>query len=108
METRIDGPEVKLLCETLAAIDDAHVISNLLQDCCTIREVQELAQRLHVAQMLDAGRSYATIQEETGASATTIARVSKSLNYGAGGYRYVLDEVLDTGGKLDDAPGRAI
>jgi TrpR-related protein YerC/YecD len=40
--------------------------------------------------MLEAGEHYSAIQDATGASATTISRVSKALNYGAGGYKQVL------------------
>ncbi len=97
MDKRVYSEEVQTLCVTLAAIDDPDKISALLEDCCTIREVHEMAQRLRVAQLLNKGASYALIQEQTGASATTIARVSKSLNYGAGGYRYALDEILENG-----------
>ena len=55
------------------------------------REIKESSQRLAVARLLDQGRSYAQIAETTGASATTIARVSKCLGYGSGGYRAALD-----------------
>ena len=65
----------------------------LLEDLFTIREIRESSQRLAVARMLDAGNSYAMIEETTGASATTIARVSKCLSYGTGGYRAALDEL---------------
>jgi len=99
MDGRVYNEEIRTLCATFAAIDDPDKISALLEDCCTIREVHEMAQRLRVAQLLSQGVSYALIQEQTGASATTIARVSKSLNYGAGGYRYVLDKVFDADGK---------
>ena len=37
--------------------------------------------------MLADGKSYAAIEKATGASATTIARVSKCLAYGSGGYK---------------------
>ena len=37
---------------------------------------------------------YEAIEAETGASATTIARVSKCLSYGAGGYEQAL-KILD-------------
>jgi TrpR-related protein YerC/YecD len=66
-------------------------VEALMEDLCTIREVHEMANRLTVAFMLDAGESYTAIQERTGVSATTIARVSKCLNYGTGGYRAVID-----------------
>jgi TrpR-related protein YerC/YecD len=62
-----------------------------MDDLCTIRELHEMAQRLTVAFMLDGGESYAAIQDKTGASATTIARVSKCLNHGADGYRAAID-----------------
>jgi len=74
-----------------ADTNDPKLVQALMEDLCTIGEVHEMAQRLTVAFMLDSGESYLAIQEKTGASATTIARVSKCLNYGAGGYRSVID-----------------
>lgn len=84
-------PEVRDLTRVLAALDDEETIFALLEDLFTIREIKETSQRLAVARMLDSGRSYAAIEDATGASATTIARVSKCLGYGSGGYRAALD-----------------
>ena len=42
---------------------------------------------------LDAGKPYLSVQEQTGASSTTVSRVSKCLNGAAGGYRVVLDRL---------------
>ena len=84
-------PEVEDLLEVLAAIDDKDTLFALMEDVFTIREIRESSQRLSVARMLDEGNSYAKIAEATGASATTIARVSKCLSYGSGGYRAALD-----------------
>ena len=39
------------------------------------------------------GRHYSDIEAATGASSTTISRVSRALNYGADGYRLVLDRL---------------
>lgn len=83
--------EVEDLLEVLAAMDDKDTLFSLLEDLFTIREIRESSQRLSVARMLDEGRSYAQIEQATGASATTIARVSKCLGYGSGGYRAALD-----------------
>ena len=91
--------EVEDLLRVLAALDDEDVIFSLLEDLFTIREIKETSQRLAVARLLAAGKSYATIEEATGASATTIARVSKCLSYGSGGYASAL-------GVLDDAEGK--
>ena len=84
-------PEVEAFLEALVSIDDKDTLYALLEDMFTIREIRESSQRLAVARMLDEGKSYAKIAEATGASATTIARVSKCLGYGSGGYRAALD-----------------
>lgn len=83
--------EVENLLKVLAKIDDPDDIFRLLEDLFTVREIRETSQRLEVAAQLDAGNSYAAIEQGTGASATTIARVSKCLNHGPGGYRIALD-----------------
>ena len=83
--------DVENLLEVLTRIDDKDTMFSLLEDMFTIREIRESSQRLVVAGMLDQGKSYAKIADATGASATTIARVSKCLSYGSGGYRAALD-----------------
>ena len=70
--------DVEALLDVLVRMDDKETLFALLED-------------LTVARMLDAGKSYAAIEQATGASATTIARVSKCLSYGTGGYRAALD-----------------
>ncbi len=89
--TEIRTPEVENLLTVLSSITDRDTMYALLEDMFTIREIRESSQRLSVARMLDEGKSYAKIAEATGASATTIARVSKCLGYGSGGYRAALD-----------------
>ena len=88
-------PEVEALLDVLVALDDKDTVYALLEDLFTIREIRESSQRLAVARMLDNGQSYAKIEKATGASATTIARVSKCLSYGAGGYRAALDALAE-------------
>ena len=62
------------------------------EDVCTIKELQAIAQRLEVAEMLLSGKNYQEISKQTGASTATLSRVAKCLNYGAGGYELVLKE----------------
>jgi TrpR-related protein YerC/YecD len=95
---RLRTREVEELLRALLTLDSADDAYALLLDLCTVREIKEMAQRLEVARMLSAGEHYTTIQDATGASATTISRVSKALNYGADGYKYVLE-------RLDDGKG---
>lgn len=95
--------EVDDLLRVFAALDDEDVIFSLLEDMFTIREIKETSQRLAVARLLDAGRSYSAIEEATGASATTIARVSKCLSYGSGGYTAALNVLDDAKLKKENA-----
>ena len=88
--SEIRTKEVDDLLRVLAALDDEDVVFALLEDLFTIREIRETSQRLAVACLLSSGKSYAAIEEATGASATTIARVSKCLSYGSGGYAQAL------------------
>ncbi len=82
--------EVNDLLHVFAALDDEDTIFCLLEDLFTIREIRETSQRLSVARLLADGKSYTAIEEATGASATTIARVSKCLSHGTGGYAAAL------------------
>ncbi|WP_165171475.1 YerC/YecD family TrpR-related protein [Adlercreutzia sp. ZJ242] len=88
--------EVDDLLRVLSTLDDEDTIFALLEDLFTIREIRETSQRLAVARLLSAGKSYAVIEEATGASATTIARVSKCLSYGTGGYASALEVLART------------
>lgn len=63
------------------------------EDVCTIREIQDMAQRFDVAVMLEKGYSCQRISEETNISTATICRVRKCLNYGDGGYVNAIEKL---------------
>ena len=84
--------ELQRLYAAFAGLGKPEEIAALLEDMCTIREIEEMSQRLEVARLLHEKEPYTAITEKTGASATTIARVAKSLNYGADGYTKVLQK----------------
>lgn len=65
------------------------------EDLCTIRELLDMAQRFEAAALLDQKQSYQTIARSVKISTATIGRVSKCLNYGAGGYRLALDRLQE-------------
>ena len=89
--------EVDELLTVLSRLDDPDTIYALLQDLVTVREIRDTSQRLQVARMLAKKNSYTAIEAATGASATTIARVSKCLSYGAGGYAAALEALEESG-----------
>ena len=78
--------------------EDCH---RFFTDICTIKEIRDMSQRLHVAEMLDNGSNYIEIQSETGSSTTTISRVSKCLSYGMDGYRLIIDRLKEQDAKED-------
>lgn len=62
-------------------------------DLCTIKEIQDMAQRLDTAILLSEGVSYQKIVEQVNISSATICRVNRCLNYGEGGYRDAIEKL---------------
>jgi len=80
------------LADALTRLGDKEEAKALLADLCTPAEVHSLAERWHVARLLDDGKlTYREIHEATGVSTTTIVRVARFLKQeGFGGYRAIL------------------
>lgn len=79
------------LYEAVLKLKSSEDCRKFFEDVCTIKEVQDLSQRLEVAKLLSSGKNYQEVVRLTGASTATISRVSRCLNYGAGGYALVLN-----------------
>ncbi|MDY5594405.1 MAG: YerC/YecD family TrpR-related protein [Oscillospiraceae bacterium] len=85
--------QIDALFQSILLLKDADECRRYFEDLCTIKEVQALAQRLEIARRLDRGDSYLNTVEHTGASSATVSRVNRCLEYGAGGYRFILDRL---------------
>jgi TrpR-related protein YerC/YecD len=85
----------KDLAKALISVKTAEEMERFLVDLCTPAELRALAERWHVAQLLDAGeQSYREINALTGVSTTTIGRVARFLkDEPHQGYRTVLDRM---------------
>ena len=81
------------LYKAVLLLQNEEECSAFFNDVCTIQELEALAQRMDVAIRLKNGESYIDINKSTGASTATISRVSKYLNYGAGGYETVIERM---------------
>lgn len=92
---KIQKPEIDRLLKTILKFETFEECSNFFEDICTIKEIQDMSQRLEVARMLNKNKSYAEISKETGASTATISRVNKCLIYGSNGYKRALDKMED-------------
>lgn len=84
-------PENKELVTTLLALRSPEEARSFLRDLMTENEITEFGKRFKAAQMLAAQESYPSIQQATGLSTTTIARVSKWLQTGEGGYKLAIN-----------------
>ena len=86
----------KSMDRLLQAITDIRTLEEcyaFFEDLCTIKELQDMAQRFDTAILLDQGKSYQQIADLVGISTATISRVSRCLAYGTGGYRAAIDKV---------------
>lgn len=83
------------LFQAILSLKDTDECYNFFEDICTITELKDMCQRLDTAFLIDEGISYQKISERIGVSTATISRVSRCLNYGAGGYRAVIDRMKE-------------
>ena len=81
------------LLKVILALETPEECAAFFDDICTIKELQDMSQRLEVALLLEQGLNYQEISARTTVSTATISRVSKCLNYGSGGYREALDRL---------------
>ena len=88
-------PSIDRLFAAILQLQNAEECQKFFEDVCTVKEVQDMAQRLNAAMLLDEGAGYQTISEQVGISTATISRVSRCLNYGAGGYRMTIDRLKE-------------
>ncbi|GGJ93803.1 hypothetical protein GCM10007063_15450 [Lentibacillus kapialis] len=92
---KLRGNQLDQLFDAILALKDREECYQFFDDIATMSEVHSIAQRLQVAKMLTEGYTYNYIEEETSASTATISRVRRCINYGSGGYKIVLDRLLD-------------
>lgn len=93
MNSKLKNDMTDKLFEAILSLESIDECYRFFEDIGTISEIHSFAQRLEVAILLQDGYKYAEISERTGASAATISRVNKCLNYGADGYKLVLDRI---------------
>ena len=85
----------KRLFDVIANLKDEKECEMFFEDLCTIKEIQDMAQRLETALLLNSGENYQNISAKVGVSSATISRVNRCLNYGSGGYKSVVDKISE-------------
>jgi TrpR-related protein YerC/YecD len=81
---------LKALARAFASLDRPQDVAAFLEDLCTPAELEAMADRWRVVPLLEQGIPYRQIHERTQVSVTTIGRVARTLELGAGGYAAAL------------------
>ncbi len=81
------------LFEAVLELKNLDESRRFFRDLLTEEEIKEFANRWQVAQMLSEKVPYVKIENRTGMSTTTIARISKWLSNGMDGYRLIIDRM---------------
>ena len=82
MHTKKD--KIRYLFELLAKIDDPDQIEQLFDDLCTLKELENMAERIFAARLLLEGKTYNQVMAESTISSATLSRVSRCVQYGTG------------------------
>ena len=82
---------IAALVELLCRIDNEEDCIALLDDLCTVKELENMAERLHAAKLLLEGNTYSQVMAQADISSATLSRVSRCVQYGSG-YSKLLKE----------------
>lgn len=72
------------LCAILTQVEDPKDMRALLEDLCTQKEVENMAERIFAAKLLLEGKTYNEVVSQSSISSATLSRVSRSLQNGTG------------------------
>lgn len=89
----LHSASIDRLFEAILNLKTTEDCYKFFEDICTIKELQDMAQRLDVAFLLTEGMNYQKISQQVNVSTATISRVSKCLNYGSGGYKAAIEQI---------------
>ena len=102
MNRKLKDEDMDILFRGILKLSTVEECYDFFEDLCTISELRAMVQRFQVARMLDEGRIYSDIVQETGASTATISRVNRSLQYGNGGYEIVFARLRELAEKASE------
>ena len=83
----------KELCALLSSIESQKEADQLMQDLFTPQEINTLAERWQLIQLLAKGTPQREIAEKLHISISTVTRGSRALQYGSGGFKRFLSKL---------------
>ena len=72
------------LCKVLCSITNEKECMDFLQDLCTQKEMENMAERVYAAKLLMEGNTYNQVIAQSDISSATLSRVSRCVQYGKG------------------------
>ncbi len=84
MDKSVKEKEINDLYELFVSIDSVEDCKNLLEDLCTYKEVEQMAERIRAAKLLMEGKTYQEVIAVTDISSATLSRISRCVQYGKG------------------------
>lgn len=88
MKTGI-GKDQKLLVDSFYKVKTKKNLALFIQDLFTDEEILDLAQRLKIAQLILASKTYEEIEKLIPVSSSTISKVGQVIKFGKGGFKLV-------------------
>jgi TrpR-related protein YerC/YecD len=82
--------EMRQLFDAILSLETRPETEAFFRDLCTLSELEAMAHRWEVAQLLEQGLPYHEVARQAHASTTTVTRVAQWLRHGEGGYRAAL------------------
>lgn len=76
-------------------IDSDKLANDFLTNILTPAELEEISNRLQIVKMLDKGVPQREVAKKLGVSLGTVSRGSRELKYGKGGFKKVLEMMMD-------------
>ena len=80
------------LYDEILKLETEEECEKFFDDLCTINELDAMLQRIKAAKMLLEDKTFQEVTKETKISSATLARVSKCIKYGDGGYKEILEK----------------
>ena len=83
--------KIEELFQLILSLDNMADCRALFDDLCTVKELENMAERCFAAKLLLEGNTYSQVMAQADISSATLSRVSRCVQYGSG-YSKLLKE----------------
>ncbi len=92
MGTKEISDHIHALYTLIVSLESEEDCRALFEDMCTVKEVENMAERLFAAKLLLEGNTYSQVMSQAEISSATLSRVSRCVQYGKGYSRLLKKE----------------